>query len=206
MAFLISTVTLLFRPAKTAVVPAIVKERDLVAANSAMSVPETAADLIGYPVAGLIVTALASVIGAAFALDAVTYVRLRRPHLEHGRAAPGRGGAGADVHRIGLAGDARGIRVPLERARASLEHAAVDHGAGGRGAEIVVSLLYAKDVVDRGALSFEQLYSHAAHRDRGWERPRGDLRGRHRRAVAEGSGGDRRLHRHGPVAGRRRPW
>ena len=43
-------------------------------ANSALSVPETAADLIGFPIAGMIVTALSSVLGAAFVLDAGTYV------------------------------------------------------------------------------------------------------------------------------------
>ncbi len=133
MAFLISTVTLLFRPAKTAVVPAIVKERDLVAANSAMAVPETAADLIGYPVAGLIVTALSAVIGAAFALDAVTYVL--SAVLIWSMVVPRQVEEAQEPmsDRIGLAGDARGIRVPLERASASLEHASVDDGAGGRG-------------------------------------------------------------------------
>ena len=74
IAFALATVTLLFRPAKTAVIPAVVGDRDLVAANSALSVPETAADLIGFPIAGLIVTALVSVLGAAFVLDAGTYV------------------------------------------------------------------------------------------------------------------------------------
>ena len=74
IAFALATVTLLFRPAKTAIIPAVVGERDLVAANSALSVPETAADLIGFPIAGLIVTALSAVLGAAFVLDAGTYV------------------------------------------------------------------------------------------------------------------------------------
>ena len=36
--------------------------------------PETAADLIGFPIAGMIVTALSSVLGAAFVLDSGTYV------------------------------------------------------------------------------------------------------------------------------------
>jgi MFS family permease len=75
MAFLIATVTLLFRPAKTAVIPAIVEERDLVTANSMSSVADTAADLIGYPLAGLIIGgALLGSLQIAFVLGASTYL------------------------------------------------------------------------------------------------------------------------------------
>ncbi len=75
MAFLIATVTLLFRPAKTAVIPAIVEERDLVTANSMSSVADTAADLIGYPLAGLIIGgALLGSLEIAFVLGASTYL------------------------------------------------------------------------------------------------------------------------------------
>ena len=75
MAFLIATVTLLFRPAKTAVIPAVVEERDLVTANSMSSVADTAADLIGYPLAGLIIGgALLDSLEIAFVLGASTYL------------------------------------------------------------------------------------------------------------------------------------
>ncbi|MGI8658789.1 MAG: MFS transporter [Candidatus Limnocylindria bacterium] len=158
-AFLIASVTLLFRPAKTAVVPAIVDERDLVTANSAMSVPETAADLIGFPVAGLIVTALSSVIGAAFILDAGTYVvsavliwaMLIPRQLEAPAERLSVGGVWRDM-REGFAflwGEAALLSNTL---LSTVAQVAV-------GAEIVVSLLYARDVVDRGGMSFEQLYS-----------------------------------------------
>ncbi|MGZ8563314.1 MAG: MFS transporter [Candidatus Limnocylindria bacterium] len=73
MAFLIATVTLLFRPAKTAVIPQIVKERDLVTANSASSIADGAADLVGLPLAGVLLATLGSV-ELAFAIDAATYV------------------------------------------------------------------------------------------------------------------------------------
>jgi predicted MFS family arabinose efflux permease len=157
--FLISTVTLLFRPAKTAVVPAVVEEKDLVSANSAMSVPETAADLIGFPVAGLIVTALSSVIGAAFVLDAGTYVvsavliwaMLLPRQVEEPR------------ERISVAGVWREMREGfafLWNEAALLSNTLLSTLAQvAVGAEIVVSLLYARDVVDRGAMSFEQMYS-----------------------------------------------
>jgi MFS family permease len=74
MAFLIATVTLLFRPAKTAVIPAIVQERDLVTANSASSVADTAADLLGLPLAGVLIGALMGSLQIAFVLGASTYL------------------------------------------------------------------------------------------------------------------------------------
>ena len=74
IALAVATVGLLFRPAKTAIVPLIVEEQSLVTANSASSVNETLADLLGYPVAAAIVAGLVGVIGAAFVLDSATYV------------------------------------------------------------------------------------------------------------------------------------
>ncbi len=76
MAFLIATVTLLFRPAKTAVIPAITEQRDLVTANSMSTVADTAADLLGLPLAGILVGVLRAndAMGIAFALGGITYV------------------------------------------------------------------------------------------------------------------------------------
>jgi MFS family permease len=74
LAFLIATVTLLFRPAKTAVIPSIVKERELVTANSASSVADTAADLVGLPLAGIIVATLSQSLELAFLLGGATYL------------------------------------------------------------------------------------------------------------------------------------
>jgi MFS family permease len=74
MAFLIATVTLLFRPAKTAVIPAIVEERDLITANSMSSVADTAADLVGLPLAGILIGALMGSLEFAFVLGATTYL------------------------------------------------------------------------------------------------------------------------------------
>ena len=73
MAFLIATVTLLFRPAKAAVIPQIVKDRDLVTANSASSVADGAADLVGLPLAGVLIVTLGS-LELAFVIDATTYL------------------------------------------------------------------------------------------------------------------------------------
>jgi DHA3 family macrolide efflux protein-like MFS transporter len=77
---LITTVSLFFRPAKVAMVPRIVAEEDLLAANSATWTADTLADIAGFPIAGLFVaflggaTLAASGLALAFVVDAVTYL------------------------------------------------------------------------------------------------------------------------------------
>jgi MFS family permease len=159
IAFAVATVTLLFRPAKTAVVPSVVGDRDLVSANSALSVPETAADLIGFPVAGVIVTALSSVLGAAFVLDAGTYVvsavliwaMILPRQVEEEQEPISIRGVWRDM--------AEGFRF-LFQEKALLSNTLLSTLAQvAVGAEIVVTFLYAKHVVDLGTLSFEQMTS-----------------------------------------------
>jgi MFS family permease len=159
IAFAIATITLLFRPAKTAIIPVVAGERDLVAANSALAVPETAADLVGFPIAGLIVTALSSVLGAAFVLDAGTYVvsAVLLWAMIVPRYVPElteRLSVGA-VWREMAEGFGFLWRQPVLRSNtllSTLAQVAV-------GAEIVVGFVYAEQVVDRGAVSFEQMYA-----------------------------------------------
>lgn len=74
LVFLITTISIFFRPARVAILPRIVREDELLSANSAMWVGETMADIIGYPLAGLFVVALGSALPVAFWLDAATYV------------------------------------------------------------------------------------------------------------------------------------
>ena len=78
MALLITAVTLFFRPAKQAIIPSIVPEESLLAANSLSSITDNIADIIGYPVAGLVIAGLSvasesSGIHLAFLIDAATY-------------------------------------------------------------------------------------------------------------------------------------
>ena len=72
--FAIATVTLVFRPAKTAAIPLVVDEADLMAANSATTTSETMADLVGYPIAGVLVAALIGQYELIFAIDSATYL------------------------------------------------------------------------------------------------------------------------------------
>jgi len=72
--FLVTTVSIFFRPAKGAILPRMVAPDDLVAANSAMWVGETFADIAGYALAGLFVALLHDQLPVAFWVDSVTYL------------------------------------------------------------------------------------------------------------------------------------
>ena len=73
-AALITAVSIFFRPARAAILPRIVRDEDLLPANSALWVGETLADVIGTPLAALFVTFLGSALSVAFWFDAATYV------------------------------------------------------------------------------------------------------------------------------------
>ncbi len=74
LVFLLTTVSIFFRPARTAVIPRVVREDELVTANSLTWLSETLADVLGYPFAGLFVAFLGSALPLAFWLDSVSYV------------------------------------------------------------------------------------------------------------------------------------
>ena len=74
LVFLLTTVSIFFRPARTAVIPRVVREDELVTANSVTWLSETLADVLGYPFAGLFVAFLGSALPLAFWLDSVSYV------------------------------------------------------------------------------------------------------------------------------------
>ena len=71
--FLVTSLSIFFRPARVAVLPRIVQEDDLLTANSALWAGETFADVIGYPLAGLFVAFLGPALPLAFWIDAATY-------------------------------------------------------------------------------------------------------------------------------------
>ena len=72
--FLVTTISVFFRPARVAILPRIVPEEDLLSANSALWVGETIADVIGYPLAGIFVALLGSAVPLAFWVDSATYL------------------------------------------------------------------------------------------------------------------------------------
>ena len=73
LVFVITSISIFFRPARVAVLPRIVRSDELVTANSAMWAGETFADVIGYPLAGLFVAFLGTALPLAFWVDAATY-------------------------------------------------------------------------------------------------------------------------------------
>lgn len=72
LAFVTSTVSLFFLPAKRSLIPALVSEQQLMAANSLDTASEAVAELAGLAVGGVLVAALGYT--AAFGIDAATFV------------------------------------------------------------------------------------------------------------------------------------
>jgi MFS family permease len=74
LVFLLTTVSIFFRPARVAILPRLVREDELLTANSALWVGETLADVIGFPLAGLFVALVADSVSIAFWFDGATYL------------------------------------------------------------------------------------------------------------------------------------
>lgn len=157
IALAVATVGLLFRPAKTAIVPVIVDEERLVTANSASSINETLADLIGYPVAAAIVAGLAGVIGAAFVLDSATYVV--SAVLIWGMVVPPEERANEPFSAGAIWREmAEGWRFLTHRAELLANTVVSTVAQLAFGAEIVGSLIYAKEVLNQSFLPFPENY------------------------------------------------
>lgn len=157
IALAVATVGLLFRPAKTAVVPLIVDEERLVTANSASSVNETLADLIGYPVAAAIVASLANLIGAAFVIDSATYIVSAL--LIWGMTVPRQE---LNTERFSVRAIwremAEGWRFLTHQAELLANTIVSTVAQLAFGAEIVCSLIYAKSVLSQTILPFPENY------------------------------------------------
>lgn len=158
VAFSVATVGLVFRPSKDALIPQIVEGEDLMAANSATSVTETLADLVGYPLAGLMVTALAGIIGAAFVLDSGTYLisaaLLALMHVARSERVGGRLGfreLWRDV-REGVSFLAHQAELRANTLVSTMAQVAV-------GTEVTCSLLYAQTVLDQSTIPFIENYA-----------------------------------------------
>jgi MFS family permease len=74
LVFLVTSISIFFRPAREAVMPRIVADDELLTANSANWLAETLADIVGYPLAGLFVAFLGASLPLAFWFDASTYL------------------------------------------------------------------------------------------------------------------------------------
>lgn len=74
LVFVLTTISIFFRPARVAILPRLVREDELLTANSAMWVGETIADVLGFPLAGLFVALVADAVSIAFWFDGATYL------------------------------------------------------------------------------------------------------------------------------------
>lgn len=78
--FVLNTMTIIYRPAKTALIPSVVEPEELNSANSLTSLSENVSDVLGYPLAGALIGGMTLWLGAeaaltmAFAVDALTYL------------------------------------------------------------------------------------------------------------------------------------
>ena len=98
LVFLVTTISIFFRPARAAILPRIVGEDDLLTANSALWVGETIADIVGYPLAGLFVVALGDA-GAARVLGRRATYLASATLLDHDRRARRSSRQGGRRHR-----------------------------------------------------------------------------------------------------------
>ena len=138
LVFLVTTISIFFRPARVAILPQIVRPDELVTANSALWVGETLADIIGYPLAGLFVVALGTALPVAFWLDAVTYVAsaillstiVVRPRWRETSGGATPSAAQADRLDGPDADGARRARPPSQSADPAAAAAAVDDAPG----------------------------------------------------------------------------
>jgi MFS transporter, DHA3 family, macrolide efflux protein len=171
LVFLVTTVSIFFRPAKGAILPRIVAAEDLVPANSALWIGETFADIAGYVIAGLFVALLRDQLPIAFWVDSVTYLASAvliasiavAPMTRSVAAAAGEAGGAA---AIGLFGAIRRFAGEIQegwrflRGDTVLLANTVQATAGQfmLGIFLILTPLYAADVLQRGSVSDREAY------------------------------------------------
>lgn len=167
--FVVTTISLFFRPARTAVIPRIVRDDELVTANSATWLAETLADFVGYGIGGLFVSFLGTALPLAFWIDATTYVAsavliasMAIPPVRHMAAQlsvaaqNGRTGSRLDEFRQEFLDGWRYLR------RETVLLANTVQGMVGQfalGVLLVLTPLYARDVLQRGGVDAIVAYS-----------------------------------------------
>ena len=172
LVFLVTTVSIFFRPARIAVLPRIVAADDLLAANSAMWVGETIADVVNYPIAGLFVVFLAGSLPIAFFFDSATYVvsamllaTMVVPPVVRGLARMGEGGDGSP--EAGDGSDGTSVLGDLKAGWHFLRHETVLlantlQGTAGQfaiGIVTVASLILAQHVTPEGGAAYRGTYA-----------------------------------------------
>jgi DHA3 family macrolide efflux protein-like MFS transporter len=159
--FAVTTVSIFFRPARAAVLPRIVRSEDLTAANSATWTAETIADIAGYPIAGLLVAFLGSALAIAFWFDAASYIvsgvlilSVTIPPVVRS-VAPAAEGVAEGLARELMEGW-RFLRSQSRLFANTLISAVVQLSVG---AEIALTVVYARQVLDGRFIGYPQNYA-----------------------------------------------
>ena len=74
LVFVLAAVSSFFRPARSAALPQVVPDEDLLTANSSIWIADTVSDLAGYSLGGLFVAFLGSSLALAFWIDGASYL------------------------------------------------------------------------------------------------------------------------------------
>jgi MFS family permease len=164
LVFVITAVSLFFRPAKVAFLPRIVGTDDLMAANSATWTADTLADIVGFPIAGLFVAFLgtqAASLSLAFFADSATYVLSAAlvtgisvgPLVRD--AAPMVGGA---IRRFGteLVGGWRFLRGQPELFQNTMISTVAQMSVG---VTLALMVVYARDALDGRFIPYPESYA-----------------------------------------------
>ncbi len=164
LVFVITAVSLFFRPAKVAMLPRIVGKGDLMAANSATWTADTLADIAGFPIAGLFIAFLgtsADDLSLAFFADSATY--LLSAALLAGvtvapiaRAAPTRVGSALATFAAELGDGWRFLRHKAELIQNTLISTVAQMTVG---ATLALTVVYARDALDGALIPYPQNYA-----------------------------------------------
>jgi MFS family permease len=168
LVFIITAVSLFFRPARTAVIPRIVADDELLTANSATWLGDTMADIIGYPIAGLFVAFLGAALPLAFWIDAGTYIASAA--LIGAMAVPplrARAGTAAEAAQDAASSATARFVEELKEGWQFLRHETVllantIQGAIGQftlGVLIAITPVYAAEAIARGAVDAKAAYA-----------------------------------------------
>jgi DHA3 family macrolide efflux protein-like MFS transporter len=135
LVFLLAVVSSFFRPARVAALPQVVSDEDLLSANSAMWIADTASDLVGYGLGGLFVAFLGPALVLAFWLDGASYLAsaMLVAAVAIPRLVPGSGTSGearAPSLRFDLAAGWRFLRAETVLFATTVQAAIAELGLG----------------------------------------------------------------------------
>ena len=211
--FLVTTISIFFRPARVAILPRIVPEEDLLTANSALWVGETIADIVGYPLAGLFVALLGSAVPLAFWVDSATYVAsaalLATIVVAAAAAARRAGGRPSDRTRLRRRARPRAGSSCATRRSCSRTRSRARSASSASASSIALTPTLRPGDVRAVGLRLAGRVRLPRDRDRARQPDRRVRHRAHRDALREGPDGDRRLRAVGrpdvPVRAERQP-